>query len=289
MAMGLIDVLKRLPQILKARHQALKALRDISYCICLDAPDFHLPILHRAKKKGIRSIGIVSPQIWAWRPKRARQIAQKMDQLLCLFDFEPALYPSEFDARFVGHPILQWTQVRSEFVPHRFAFFPGSRPQEIKRNLPIFIQTAYELKKQNPAAQVWLSLPKTISLPEQPDFIQIHHKGAEIARQAQAALSKSGTITLELACMKVPMMVAHQVSPITYFLGKRWITGINHIALPNILSQTEAVPEVIQPKDPKALAEGLLQLPPEQKINLSPITSQNPIQSMLRSIIWETK
>lgn len=289
MAMGIVDVIKRLPQIIRAKRMAHQALSKVDHCICIDAPDFHLPILNRAKQKNITAVGIVSPQIWAWRRNRAAKIAKKMDQLLCLFDFEPELYPTDFDARFVGHPIQQWTQKRNEVTPYEFAFFPGSRPQEIKRHLPLYLETAHQLRQELPNAKFKLSLPNTFKAPALPEGMTIHHNGAMMASQSQAALCKSGTITLELACMNVPIVVAHKVHPITYWIGKSLLTGVSHISLPNILSQREAVPEFIQPKDPSLLAQHLIQLPDEQKINFNPITSKNAIQSMLKSIISLTK
>ncbi|MGC6510354.1 MAG: lipid-A-disaccharide synthase [Myxococcota bacterium] len=289
MAMGIVDVLKRLPQIVRARRLALQCLTEVAQCICIDAPDFHLPILNHAKQNKIRAVGIVSPQIWAWRRNRASKIARKMDQLLCLFDFEPSLYPSGFDARFVGHPIQQWTTPRTKFTANEFAFFPGSRPQEIKRHLPLYVQTAHALKRLNPEARFTLSLPQSVTPPLLPKGMTVHHNGAQMARSAQAALCKSGTITLELACMNVPMVVAHRVHPITYWIGRTLLKGVKHISLPNILSQRLAVPEFIQPKDPSFLARQLYHLPNKQKINFSPITSKNAIQSMLKSIISHTE
>jgi lipid-A-disaccharide synthase len=286
MAMGILDVVKRLPQILKARQSALDCIQDIDRCICIDAPDFHLPILKKAKTSGILSIGIVSPQIWAWRPGRASKIAKKMDRLLCLFDFEPGLYPKDFDARFVGHPLINWTEKRTDFVPNTFALFPGSRPQEIRRHLNLFIKSAISLQEINPSARFLLSVPKNMTPDHLPPFIKPCPAGSEIAQNAQAALSKSGTITLELACMGVPIVVAHRVHPITYLLGRLLIKGIKHIALPNILSEEMVVPEFIQPNDPKMLANCLLGVKQQQNINLKPLTSKNPIQDMLKSIIW---
>lgn len=285
MAMGVIDVLKRLPQILKAKRKAIKALNKIDRCICIDAPDFHLPILRHAKEQKILSIGIVSPQIWAWRPKRANNIAQQMNRLLCLFSFEPELYPESFDARFVGHPIRNWTKKRGQFRPNHFALFPGSRPQEIKRHLPIFIETALKIKSHCPNATFVLSTPKGITLKDIPSFISICHNGVEAARDAQAALTKSGTISLELACLGTPMVVAHRVNPFTYYLGKYLVKGINHISLPNILSNGPVVPEFVQFFDANRLSNAIMVLPNEQNIDLESIGNKNAIQQMLQSII----
>jgi lipid-A-disaccharide synthase len=285
MAMGIIDVLKRLPQILKAKDKAMKALKQMDRCICIDAPDFHLPILRHAKKQKILSIGIVSPQIWAWRPKRVNTIAQQMDRLLCLFNFEPELYPEFFDARFVGHPIRDWTKKRTQFRPNHFALFPGSRPQEIKRHLPTFIETAQTIKATRPNASFVISTPKGLTIKDIPPFIAVCHSGAEAARDAQAALTKSGTISLELACMGTPMVVAHRVNPLTYFLGKYLVKGIKHISLPNILSKSPVVPEYVQFFDANRLCNAIINLPNEQNIDLEAIGNKNAIQQMLQSII----
>ena len=284
-AMGLVEVLSKLPALYSAKKQLLQHMdQTIDCCIGVDAPDFHLPILAQAKKKRIPAVGYVSPQIWAWRPNRASKIAKKVDTLLCLFDFEPPLYPSSCHATWVGHPIIEDIPNRSTPIKDKFGLLPGSREQEIKKHLPIFLKTAECIRNNNSNAQFVLCCPKYLQLPTLPSYIQTKHTGIEAMHDVQAALTKSGTITLELALLKIPMVVAHQVNPITYFLGKQLVTGIQHISLPNILSKKQVVPEFIQNLDPKILAEQL-QSVQEQTIDLSSIQKPNPIHQATMAIL----
>ena len=102
-------------------------------------------------------------------------------------------------------------------------------------------------------------------------------------KQVRAALTKSGTITLELALMGIPMVVAHRVNPLTYFIGKNLVRGIEHISLPNILSKKMVVPEFIQNLDPKELATELI-MAKQQHADLSSIRKESPIKSVVEAI-----
>lgn len=256
-AMGLIEVLKKRKPILEAKsrlHSALEGKVDL--CVAIDAPDLHLPLLKAAKSKSIFSVGYVSPQIWAWRKGRSKKIAESMDRLLCLFDFEPALYPKEFDAQWVGHPIVDRRKPlqRQSVRPMHFALFPGSRQHEIDRHLPIYI----EVTKHLPHASFVLSVPGHLSTPKLPSNINRSGLGVQAALDARAALCKSGTISLELAYFNIPTVVAHRVHPLTYLMAKLFVRDLPYFAMPNILSEKEVVQEHIQHLDPKKLAHALL-------------------------------
>ena len=131
MAMGIVDVIKRLPQIIRAKRRGAPSIVQSGPLRYRCA---RLPLANPepSQAKNITAVGIVSPQIWAWRRNRAAKIAQKMDQLLCLFDFEPELYPTDFDARFVGHPIQQWTQNATQSPPTSLPFSQVLGPKRSK-------------------------------------------------------------------------------------------------------------------------------------------------------------
>ena len=284
-AMGITEVLSKLPALYAAKKQLLQTMNTPIDCyIGVDAPDFHLPILAKAKRKGIPAIGYVSPQIWAWRPNRAKKIATQVDTLLCLFDFEPPLYPKTCNAVWVGHPIIEDIPSRSKPIPYRFGLLPGSREQEIRKHIPLFVDTAKHIHDQHPKAQFILSCPQHLTLPTLPRFIEVSADGVQAMHDVQAALTKSGTVTLELALMEVPMVVAHVVNRLTYAIGKKLVTGINHLALPNILSQREVVPEFIQNPTPMALASGLLNVS-RQSIDLTSIQRDRPIEHAARAVL----
>ncbi|MAY80248.1 MAG: lipid-A-disaccharide synthase [Deltaproteobacteria bacterium] len=264
--MGFVEVLRKLGAIQHTRATLCGALDDsVDAVVLIDAPDLHLPIGKVSRSMGIRTIGWVSPQVWAWRPGRVEGISASLDHLLCLFDFEPELYP-DLDTQWVGHPVMDRIQPRTNVDSTLIGLAPGSREQETDRLLPIFIQTAEELRSSDPNLQFRLVSP--VSKLTLPDWIE---RGPDIQSlsSARAVLTKSGTVTLELAVMGVPQVVAHQVHPITYWLGRRLVRGIQHIAMPNILAKDQVVPEFVQNLKPHVLADALQGLPEHQAVNLS--------------------
>ncbi len=250
-AMGLVEVLRHLPAIRRERN-ALIACLEIDTFVAIDAPDFHLPIARRLRGRGVRTIGYVSPQLWAWRPGRARAVAAAFDQLLCLFPFEPALYAGVgLDARFVGHPVCdRMARVPRAPEPGCVAIFPGSRPQEISRHLGVFLSAVHG------ARRIVVGLPAGMAPPVLPDGVEALPASQAIAC-AERAICKSGTITLELALAGVPYIVAHRVHPITWAVGRALVRGVRHLALPNILLHRQVVPEFLQFFDAAALRRAL--------------------------------
>lgn len=278
--MGLVEVLRHLGRIRRARA-AMEAAIDAGgdLLVVVDAPDLHLPLAARARARGIPVVGIVSPQVWAWRRSRVRRVAACMDRLCCLFAFEPALYAPVsgpgFQAVWTGHPVVDRLRPRDPATvdPLRFALLPGSRGQELRRHLPVFLAAAEELRRQLPGARFALAGPAgSLDLPP---WVEVVPSVAELA-SCRAALSKSGTVTLELAVLGLPMVVAHRVSPLTYALGRLLVRQVHHVAMPNVLADLAtgakappAVPEHLQHLDPRALARELLALPAVQPLDLS--------------------
>ncbi|MFT4977477.1 MAG: lipid-A-disaccharide synthase [Myxococcota bacterium] len=271
--MGLVEVLRHLRRIKDAAEIAGAGLaHGADAFIGVDAPDFHLPLARQARALGIPAVGYVSPQVWAWRKGRTRSISQQLDMLMCLFAFEPTLYP-DLDARWVGHPVRDRVPVRGPVEPALYGLLPGSRVQELSRMLPDFLGAADIIRQHRPEARFRLPLRDELAsqLPTLPDYIERTPPGVEGLRGARAALTKSGTVTLELAAMGVPQVVAHRVHPITHFVGRRVVRGIRHIALPNILAGREVVPEFVQRFSPRTLAEAVLALPEQQSVDLSAV------------------
>jgi len=265
-AMGVMDVLVRLPAILAAKSALRQSLkRRPNAALFVDAPDLHLPIAARAKSMGIPSIGWVSPQVWAWRQGRVGTVTEAFDQLLCLFDFEPDLYPN-LETHFTGHPVLDRLVPRTRTEPHLYGLAPGSRPQEVNRMWPVFIEAAQRIQRHEPRAKFRVISP----VPELPvpEWIERKEHAQDFA-PCRGVLTKSGTITLELAVLGVPQAVAHKVHPSTAWLGRRLVRGIEHIAMPNVLAGNAVIPEFIQDLNPEDLATAVLQLPADQPIDLS--------------------
>ena len=275
-AMGIVEVLRRLGPIRRAQAAMQACIRSGGDALVLvDAPDLHLPMARLARAQAIPTIGYVSPQVWAWRPGRARHIARDLDALLCLFRFESELYSQtatgeEIDVRWTGHPLVDRLPERGPVEPDLYGLLPGSRDQELARMLPIFLETAAHLRtlQQGARFRVVGEAQRMRRFMTIPDWVEIVEDISAL-RGARAALSKSGTVTLELALMGVPMVVAHRVHPLTYWIGRALVRGIRHISLPNILAEREVVPEFLQRLDPESLATALQALPQTQPVDLA--------------------
>jgi len=281
--MGLVEVLRHLDRIKAARQrmeQAIDAGGDV--LVVVDAPDFHLPLAARARARGVPVVGVVSPQVWAWRRSRVHQIAAAMTRLCCLFDFEPALYDDargapDFQAVFTGHPVVDRLPRRvatsAPVDPLRFALLPGSRAQELRRHLSVFLAAADAIRARRQGARFVMACPAPP--PGLPDWVEVVDR-VDALSDCRAALTKSGTVTLELAVMGVPMVVAHRVHPLTYWLGRLLVRQVHHVAMPNVLADQrvggkapDVVPEHLQHLDPDALAAAVLALPEHQTVDLS--------------------
>ena len=265
-AMGLVEVFGRLPTILRAQRALKTSLhRQPDAVVLIDAPDLHLPLGAAARKQGLKTIGWVSPQVWAWRPSRVKTIGQSFDHLMCLFDFEPPLY-ANLDARWTGHPVIDRLAPRKQVDPGLIGLTPGSRKQETDRMWPVFLAVARLIKEEHPDHRFRMVSP--VPHLDVPSWIDRGDTIEDLA-ESSAVLTKSGTVTLELAVMGVPQVVAHRVHPMTHWLGQRLVHGIRHIAMPNILAGTQVIPEFVQDLNPALLATALKGLPEHQTVDLS--------------------
>ncbi|MDR1365725.1 MAG: lipid-A-disaccharide synthase [Holosporales bacterium] len=284
-AIGLVEVLSKLPTILKKLHAVNKAIKSIKpkALIAIDFPGFNDRIMKKAKKLGIPVIRYVAPQVWAWRPSRAKNMPKFVDCLLTLFKFEPPLFEKYgLKTVFVGHPVVEDGDLAHPSAQEIDVFFekyklvkshplicllPGSRLSEIHRHTPIFLEAVKLAKNKIPDLQVFI--------PTFDDYVEylselIDEKWIKIGtdyrdkgiamRTAACALAASGTVTLELAYTGTPAIAAYQVNPVTAFIVKK-LMKIKHVSLVNILLKETAIPEFLQ-KDcnAKALCSGLLNL-----------------------------
>ncbi len=278
--MGLAEVLRHLPRVRRARRALFDALDEgADALMVVDAPDLNLPLAAYARARGIPVIGLVSPQVWAWRRARVHTVAARFTRLCCLFAFEPALYSEvqapDFQAVFTGPPVLDRLPRRDPATvdPLLYALLPGSRPQERRRHLGPFLKAAERLRAQRQGARFLLAGPTPP--PGLPDWVQPVPDVAALSR-CRGALCKSGTVTLELAVLGLPMVVAHCVHPLTWWIGRALVRDVHHLAMPNVLADIaaggkapEVVPEHLQQLDPDRLARALLALPEHQPIDLS--------------------
>lgn len=261
--MGVAAVLRRLRPVLEARRRLRARLPSgPAVALFVDGPALHLPLARQARHQQATTVGLVCPQIWAWKPDRTAQIARAYEHLWCLFDFEPPLMEAAArvhgcTVQHMGHPVLDrlpGADQRVHSPTPLFGLAPGSRRQELDLHTRPYLQVAHRIREAIPDARfLWAGhAPDPL-----PPWMTCTPHIADL-QPCHAVLTKSGTVTLELAWMGVPQVVAHKVSPLTHAIGRAVVRHVDHIALPNVLNRRTAVPEFIGALDPAVLARTLL-------------------------------
>jgi lipid-A-disaccharide synthase len=256
--LGLVEAVGALPRLARLLARLEDELAQGDVLLTADSPSLLLRLARRAKRRGIPAVHVVSPQVWAWRPGRIDRVAAAVDVILCLLPFEPALYSGRVRALFVGHPAAA-ARGRPVQVPGRpvFALCPGSREREVRALWPVFREVARRLRERFPDAGFVVPVAPTVARPGGLDAVYAGSI-AEVAG-ADAALVASGTATIELAALDVPMAVAYRVHPLTAAIARRWL-AVRNVALPNVLAGRTIVPEHLQELDPDAIAADLAAL-----------------------------
>ncbi len=269
--MGLGEILKQLPQLLRCRREITKYFiaHPPDVFIGVDAPEFNLDLEKNLKKYRIHTIHYVSPSVWAWRRWRLKKIAKAVDLMLCLFPFEKCFYEEhQIPVQFVGHPSADEIPLTVDTLEARktlglpeaapiVAILPGSRRNEINYLGELFLQTAQRCYQQNPKLvfvvaminqereQQFLQLSKQLA-PTLPLTI-VCGQSRQVMAAANVVLLASGTASLEAMLLKKPMVVAYRMSKLSYWMAKLLIK-VDYIALPNLLAKKLLVPEFIQEK-----------------------------------------
>jgi len=268
--MGLAEVLRHLPRLLRLRRRLRTRLLDWqpNVVIGIDAPDFNLGLERWLKSRGVRTVHYVSPSIWAWRQGRAAKIGRCTDLVLCLFPMEPAIYAQHgVNARFVGHPLADVLPLAPDRAAARktlnlptdapiLAVLPGSRLSEIERLGAVFMDTAARLSAQIPGLNVIIpsatpachvALSRLLSAQPLPAVYLLHGQSREVMAAADVILLASGTAALEALLAKRPMVVAYKVSALTAWLARHLkLLKTDRYSLPNVLAGDTIVPELIQ-------------------------------------------
>jgi lipid-A-disaccharide synthase len=280
--MGLAEVMPHLPRIIRRINQTTAAARDLKpdAVVTVDSPGFCLRLAHHLRGSGIPVIHYVAPQLWAWGPFRARKLRKRVDHIMALLPFEvPFFAKYGIPATYVGHPTIDAGAERGDGkafrAHHRLApkapvlcVLPGSRGGEVRRMLPVFGDALTLLKEKFPDLQIVIPVVDSVGeavrdLTRNWSFPVIHIGLAErfdAFAASNAAMAKSGTVTLELALAGVPMVVGYRISPTSAFLVRRMGVSVEHASLVNLLLGRQVVPEFLQedctgPKIAKGVAE----------------------------------
>jgi lipid-A-disaccharide synthase len=266
--MGLAEILPRLIPLRRRIRQTIAAIRAgrPDLVVTIDSPGFTLRVLKGIQDLGVKRMHYVAPQVWAWRQKRVKRYPGLWDELLCLLPFEPEFFAKHgLHPKFTGHPVLESgaNQGVAErfFATHKIlrsatpvVIMPGSRVTETTRLMPVFRQTMARLQLDIPnLVPVLAAAPgiadaaaaMTADWPVEPIIVRDEAARYDAFAAAKAALTKSGTSTLELAMAGVPMAVTYRVNPISGGLARRMIK-VKYVAMINLLAGHELVPELLQ-------------------------------------------
>lgn len=260
-----------------ARHygdikRALEAMRKLAkserpdLLICVDYKEFNFRLARSAKALGIKVLFYVSPQVWAWRPGRVKKYGEIIDHMAVIFPFELPFYERYgIPATYVGHPLKGKVKaLRSPEVVRQergygaeehplIGLLPGSRSNEISRLLPVILAAAGHLQARYPRARFVLFKAPSLdgaSLRAQLDASglradMVEGQDYDLLQCCDAVMTVSGTATLEVALLEIPMVILYRLAPLSYWLG-RMLVKVPFIGLPNILSGRGIVREFIQ-------------------------------------------
>jgi lipid-A-disaccharide synthase len=264
---GLTEALAKLPRSLAARR-ALVADAERSRpdaLVLIDFPDFNFRLAPPIKRLGVPVIYYISPQIWAWRPKRLATIRSIADRVLVIFPFEESIYrDGHVPVEFVGHPLVDLVTPsagRDAFLAARglapsaptVAILPGSRANEVSRILPGLVAAAARIRAAVPAAQFVVAraphlddhLFEAVRNRLHDAIVVVEGDTDAVLASADVALTASGTATVQTALHDTPMVIVYRVSPLSYHLLRRLVT-VETIGMVNLIAGERIVPELVQ-------------------------------------------
>lgn len=291
--MGFVEVL---PYAIKLLGRVNLAAEDIvsrqpDIVVTIDSPGFNFRVVEKLRKENFpaKFVHYVAPTVWAYKPERAERCALLFDHLLALLPFEPPYFhKAGLKCTFVGHPIIAETE-RGDGKIFRekyqiadgttlFCLLPGSRKSEIVRHMPVFAQAITMLASRYSDIAIAVAVPRHILPLIAPYFQACPFRAVVTADDedkknaiaaANLAITKSGTIALEVAAAGTPMIISYRVNPISAWMLRRQATT-KYVNLVNILLGKEAVPELLQelcaPAVIAAAAFQLLDSPAHQKL-----------------------
>ena len=279
---GITEVFLKLGTIFKALRGLKRSLEreKPDLVVLIDFPEFNLRLAKLAHRRGIPILYYISPQIWAWRPKRVNLIARVVKKMIVLFPFEVPLYEAAgVDVEWVGHPLLDivkptlpkdaaFQQLGLDPKRRTVGLLPGSRVHEVERLLPPLLDSAHLLQREIPDLQfviplapglpraIFSSWMKNISIPVK----VVEGFAYDAMNVSELLITASGTATLEGAILGKPMIIIYRVSLPSYWVGRALIR-VDHIGLVNLVAEKEIAPELIQKEaNPQRIADEALRI-----------------------------
>ena len=264
---GVVEVLKHYSEIRRALKliQQLVSTERPDLLVCVDYKEFNLKLARFAKQCGVKVLFYVSPQVWAWRPGRVKTYGKAIDMMAVIFPFETTYYDAEnVPVRYVGHPSVDKVHPQRSRLEDMAIFnldesnpviglLPGSRANEINRLLPIMLAAAEILQARIPGIQFMLPQADSISDELLESYMRqslvkitvIKNQPYDVIQCCDVVMTTSGTATIEIALLNVPMVITYKLAALTYWLG-RWLVNTPFIGLPNIILGKGFIKELIQ-------------------------------------------
>jgi len=264
--LGITEVVKHLPFIREVQQKLLDIIdkRNIHTVLLIDYPGFNLNFAKKLKKRNIKVLYYISPQLWAWGSHRVKKIKQRIDRLFVVFPFEVDFFRKHgIKAEFVGHPLVERLE-KYEFEP-RSDFFknigldenaeilllmPGSRKHEVELILPELIKAGKELESKFNITPVIAatenfddSFYRNIGKDSEVKIVRGYNY--ELLKYSKFGIIKSGTSTLEAGLLRLPFIVVYKTSLITYLIAKR-LVNLDSLSLVNIVTKRKIVLELLQ-------------------------------------------
>jgi lipid-A-disaccharide synthase len=266
--MGVAEVIPSIPRVLRRVRETTARIRRLrpAAVVSIDATGFCFRVERQLKGAGIPLIHYVAPMVWAWRPWKARYVAGFLDHMMTLLPFEPPYFERHgLATSFVGHPVLEegaeqgdgpGFRARHGIPPEAplLAVLPGSRRGEVRRLMPVFAETLRRLKREFPGLRAVIATVAGVAdqvaeaaahWPLPVILLRGPEEKYDAFAAADAALAASGTISLELAIARTPMVVAYRVNPLTGFFARPFLARIRFASLVNLLLGREAIPEFL--------------------------------------------
>ena len=282
---GITEVLPKMRFIHQALNELKGALKDNppDLVVLIDYPGFNLNLAREAHDLGIPVLYYIPPQVWAWRERRVKKIAKRVDRVAVILPFEKEFYSRYgIQVEYVGHPLLEGlvdgrSRARPGIGGDHFpvvGLLPGSRNEEIARHMPPIMGAAETISRAYPDLRCILPLASTVGeeiVKPYLEKVKVHvtlcsANTREVLEACDLALIASGTATLEAAIAGTPMVILYKVSFLTYVITKL-LAKVSHIGLVNLVAGRGIVPELIQgdATDTRLAEEGLRLLEDETR------------------------
>jgi lipid-A-disaccharide synthase len=273
---GLWEVVSHLPRFRRIFRDLLAEVdrQRPDLAVLVDYPDFNLRVARALHRRRIPVVYYVSPQVWAWRPRRLRAIRDHVAHMIVIFPFEAKVYEDAgVPVTFVGHPLVDLVAPERDrhgfLVSHGLdparpvvALLPGSRRKEIAHNLPPLAGAVRLLAQRRPDLQFLAAVgpsidPRTLRAGLPPNVALVQGRTHAVLSAANVAVVASGTATVEAALLGTPMVVVYRLSSLTYHLGRRFVK-VPYVAMANLIAEKGIVPELIQDEfTPERLADAV--------------------------------